>query len=410
MGLITGILLNLPAQLKLSCPGGEEPFEEKMNEARNGYFALFGKKLPKGVVILKRPDDNAASEGIGFAGVILSAGIGSAGLIYSSKTDKASQQTFWELYQARKSYLLKSGGVMAWLIDKNGKKLNHDSASDGDQDWIAAELTALHKIKAGRWPLPAGLTLADLEKEVRRDLNAFWDAHIKEVNGKLIFLASDGGWAKRGDGREIYYPSYPDPAFIRLFAEFDKAHDWKKLADDVQALNQEVLNNYKKLGAVGQNPMPAKVFVSVASNGNFRIENYYTISKREGVKAADLKDNELDAIRFFLRMGRAAILNHDQKAVKMLAQIIAIAKITDPSSAYILAGEKGAPSKWGYNNTLARASYGLAVIGSGNNALAREFFCTVLRDHKGRFFGEWDGAKNYYYDQSLILQILDLVK
>ena len=52
-----------------------------------------------------------------------------------------------------------------------------------------------------------------------------------------------------------------------LLEKIADAVDWKKLADDVQALNQEVLNNYKKLGAVGQNPMPAKVFVSVASKG-----------------------------------------------------------------------------------------------------------------------------------------------
>ena len=37
---------------------------------------------------------------------------------------------------------------------------------------------------------------------------------------------------------------------------------------------------------------------------------------------------------------------------------------------------------------------------------------SVLANFSGtdgeHFFGEWDGAKNYYYDQSLILQELDL--
>ena len=163
------------------------------------------------------------------------------------------------------------------------------------------------------------------------------------------------------------------------------------------------------MGAVGQNPLPAKVFVSVASDGSYVVENYYEVSKREGVTGEALKDNELDAIRFILRQGRAALLDKDQVAVAMLKELIKLAGISDPTSAHILAGSQGAPSKYGWNNTLARASYGLAVYASGEPAKADPFFCSVVKDHRGKYFGEWDGAKDYYYDQSLILQILDLV-
>lgn len=364
-------------KLQLTClSGGVQEAKEKTNEARNAYLGLFGQKLANGTIILKRPDNDAVSEGIGFGGLIFS----------------QTPQSFLEINRGRRAYFLNDNGVMAWRVDNQGRKIGQESASDGDQDWIAAEIAA------------AG----NSQQQIQNDLSAFWRNHVKEVNGRLFFLATNGDWARRGDGREVYYPSYPDPHFLRSFAVYDQTHKWQQLANDVQALNQAILNNQSQLGANGQNPMPAKVFVKVRGDGAYTVENYYSISRREGVKEANLKDNELDSIRFFLRMGRAALLDNDQTAAQILNQIITAANINEPASAHLMAKTPGAPSPLGYNNTLARASYGLAMLGSGETAKAEDFFCSVFRDHKGSYFGEWDGAKNSYYDQSLIIQIMDL--
>ncbi len=389
----------------LSCIGnGASGTQGKVDKAREGFIELYGKVLPLGTIILKKPDNEAVSEGIGFAGIIL-----------SNSNGTKCQDAYWQLYKARKAYFLKSNGVMAngvmaWKVSSAGRILESASASDGDQDWIASELIVLAKLKSGTWSLPEGMTLSVFESEIRADLDAFWKAHVKKVNGRLIFMSSDGRWAKRGDGKNVYYPSYPDPYFLREFAKFDTTHDWGKLANDVQDLNQQIFDNHQGLGAAGQNPMPGKVFVSVRGDGTYRVENYYTISKREGVRGEALKDNEVDSIRFLLRAARSAILGQDQRSVSLLSSLLTTANIdlTNPHSAHILAGSKGAPSKYGWPNTLARASYGIAIMATQGKDSSETFFDSVVRDHKGKFFGEWDGAKNYYYDQSLIMQIMDL--
>jgi len=377
----------------------EDREKNKVEEAKKGYIELYGKELSKGLIILKKPDNEAVSEGIGFGAVIT-----------VESNSKECQESFWNLYKGRKAYFLKSSNVMAWKTNSSGTVTGKDTASDGDGDYLGAALKALKKLKSGEWKIPEGMSIATFEKEIQNDLAAFWKAHVKKTNGRYFYLASDGSWAKRGDNREIYYASYPDPHFLRMSTEVDQAHDWEKLADDVQDLNAEILKNYKELGAAGQNPMPAKVFVTIKSDGSYKLENYYTVSKKEGTRGEALKDNEMDSIRFLLRQARTAILDNDPKAKAILKDLLKFAKIDiqNPYSAHILAGAKDAPHKMGWANTLARASYGVAVLAVHGKPAAKAFFNTVFANYQKKFFGEWDGAKDYYYDQSLIIQILDL--
>lgn len=399
------------AQLsQLGClTGGIQTARQRIDAARSGYFQLFGQTLPNGAIIIRRPQADAVSEAIGFGGIIygVSGGLAAGGLVLSSSSSQEEQQNFWQLNQARNSYFLQSSGVMAWLVNADGSVASADSASDGDQDWIGAELEVLNRIQCGQWQLPTGITLASFRAQVQRDLDAFWSNHIRERGGRLIFLPTNGAWAQRGDGRDVYYPNYPDPHFLRMFFAFDPSHDWSRLVNDIQDLNQAVLSNHTRLGAAGQNPMPAKVFIRI-SGGNFTVENYYEISRREGANPADCIDNESDAIRFLLRQARAAILDGDQEARQMLSQLLSIAHISDPASAHILVGASGAPSPFGWNNTLAKASYGIAILATGDYTRAQTFFCNILNDFRGQFFAEWEGVSATYYDQSLILQILDL--
>jgi hypothetical protein len=382
----------------------------KIEEVTSGYMKLFGKILPKGTVIIKKPGNTAVSEGVGFSGLILckSGKIGADGLVLSQDNSIQSQNRYWQVYNARREYFLKSSGVMAWEVDGSGNKISEDSASDGDQDWIASEIMVLKKLESSEWKIPQVLSITGFKKQIQKDLDAFWNSHIEKVNGRLIFLSSDGSWAKRGDGRNIYYPSYPDPHFLQMFAEVDKGHDWTKLTKDVQDLNAVILDNYKKLGAIGQNPMPAKVFVSV-SNGGYTAENYYIVSRNEGVTGDALKDNEADSIRFILRQARAAMLDNDVRAKEILRKLLNVAMIDGVSTVHIYAGDSKAPSKWGWNNTVARACYGVAVYAVEGEQKAKTFINSVFNDFKGDYFGEWEGAKDYYYDQSLILQVLNLI-
>lgn len=396
---------------QLNCaPGGLPDMAAAIAEVRNGYLSLFGQSLPNGTIIVRRPESEAVSEGMGFGGVIygVSGGLAAGGLALSGGNTPDNQRPYWQLYHARNSYFLQSSGAMAWSLNLDGSVRGADSASDGDQDWIASELMVLNRVQCGSWQMPADVTLDSFRTQVQKDLDAFWANHIRERGSRLVFLPTNGSWAVRGDGKDIYYPNYPDPHFLRLFGKFDTAHDWNKLAADVQDLNSTVLDNHSSLGAAGQNPVPAKVFVTVNPDGTFKVENYYTVSRNEGVTGTALVDNEADAIRFFLRQGRAAVLDNDQAARNMLKKIVSITNITHPYSAYLYAGSPGAPSPYGWSNSLARASYGIALLGSGDSQRAADYFCSVLKNHKGDYFGEAASERDHYYDQSIILQALDL--
>jgi len=160
------------------------------------------------------------------------------------------------------------------------------------------------------------------------------------------------------------------------------------------------LNNSQKLGASGQNPMPAKVFVKV-SGKSFVVENYYSISKKEGVSGDALKDNEADSIRFFLRQARYAIACNDNTAKQLLKDVLLKTpdfSINDPSSVHLYAGQGN--SKWGYSNILAKASYGIAVYAAYGKDKAKPFVNSVENSNKGNYYGDWEGAKDYYYDQA----------
>ncbi|MDI6731640.1 MAG: hypothetical protein QME05_03545 [Candidatus Margulisbacteria bacterium] len=372
---------------------------------RDGYFERYGAELADGNLILldgnpKQPRDRAVSEGIGF------------GALIAARTNRAEdQQRFWAICQARQTYFIKDTGVMRWIVGADGHKLDpgelegpdgpinnpDDSAADGDQDFIAAEITAYHKMESGDWEIPAGMTLDSFKADIKADLTAFWDAYIHTLKGprqRHILTSSDGSWdGSPGDLRYVYSPSYADPHFLQMFAEFDTDpdHAWSGLIADIMNLNAQILEQHDRLGAVGQNPMPAKVFVSVSSLGNFVIEK-------------EPQDSEYDSIRFLLRMSRFAILDKNQPARQLLAQLTDIAGVSANFNDVVI-GEKR------YSNTLTHTSYGIALWAAGKQAEARQYFDQILlHERKADEFGQYfsDSPYSDYYSQSLIQQSIDL--
>ena len=387
------------------CPTGIKLFKiPKLRLARlksdksiRAYLKLYGVRVGQGMIIQNSPTQFATSEGIGFSGIVC-----------TSSNAKDIQTAFWDIYMGRKLYHEKSNGVMAWKVDLNGNKLGLDSASDGDQDWILALILAYEKIERGEWTLPpskTGLkTKDDIKKEITRLLTSFYNAHIRYKHKKYVFLSSDGSWAQRGDKRDIYYSSYPDPYALCLFSKFDSTHDWSKISSDIMELNEKILLEWRDLGAKGQNPMPAKVFVTVLKGGTYKVENYYKISQQEGTTGEALKDNEEDSIRFFLRMARAAILSGNTKAKAILEKILTITKVTGVADPHIHAGDPNATHKYGFNNNLAKAGYAIAAFGAGKRELAKKLLGSVQKTFNGTCYSDWADAKKYYYPQSIILQ------
>lgn len=117
---------------------------------------------------------------------------------------------------------LSSGKLFAykWGQDKatgTWKALDQATASDADCD-IALALTFAARL----WNEPKYSTLA------LQVLNSIWDYEVVQVQGVPYLTAGD--WTA-GKTNLPLNPSYLSPAWMRIFAVVDPAHDWKGLVD-----------------------------------------------------------------------------------------------------------------------------------------------------------------------------------
>lgn len=115
--------------------------------------------------------------------------------------------------------------LFAWLwgqaSDGGWTVLDPHSAADADED------IALALILAGRrWKEPAYLS------DARSVLSEIWTAEVGRAGGRPYLAAGD--WAV-SPGKVVLDPSYLSPASYRVFATFDRGHDWGALVDSSYA-------------------------------------------------------------------------------------------------------------------------------------------------------------------------------
>lgn len=116
-----------------------------------------------------------------------------------------------------------------WLNDENGGKLgDSEAASDADQDVALALIMAYKKWGDDEFLRDAQLLINDI-----------WESEVVEVNGHYYLMSGPGSEREEG---YLVNPSYLSPAWYRVFAQYDKSHEWEKLADDTYYF----LNNLNK--------------------------------------------------------------------------------------------------------------------------------------------------------------------
>lgn len=127
--------------------------------------------------------------------------------------------------------------LFSWAYEKgeDGEyhKLDHETASDADEDIALALLFAYKRWEDPEYLETARVLLADI-----------WEHEVVTIAGKNYFAPNTN--PRRGD----YYllnPSYFSPASYRIFAEADPTHDWESLVDSSYDLLELLAGEYALL-------------------------------------------------------------------------------------------------------------------------------------------------------------------
>ena len=358
-----------------SASGGSEDSGPDLGRVWSNWKKKFLVPLAKGTLVQDPNKHSALSEGSSYGLMI--------GLSLALSSD--DQKTFDQILNGLENYAKKANGLYAWNLSLSGQVLSSPSATDADVNVAYCLMQADEMVKSGKWKPPVGKSADYYKKRAQELVAKIWDSEVITRGGKLILKPSDDRWPEWGDGRFVFNPSYFVPHQLAAIAKLDTnpAHNWKQLITDGYELMDQVLNSSAVLKPKGQNPIPDNVLVAVV-NGTFRCESYNKITP----------DNEFDAIRVLTEMARAALLDHDPKAIAFLKKLLTKA---------------GADGFWtvkvgGYNNELAIALYGVGVKGAGDPAGRLDGYLSQLMKTKhGDYFGYSPNDANDYYKQSLIL-------
>jgi endo-1,4-beta-D-glucanase Y len=134
------------------------------------------------------------------------------------------QSVFDKTWQWTRSNLRRPDGLLSWRWGSQAGGQN--AASDADSDAALALLMA-----GARWHR------VDYLAAGRNMLGPIWNEEVIMVQRRPV-LAADNLEKSSGSATVLVNPSYFSPAAYRVFARFDKSHDWPGLA----ASSYDVLN------------------------------------------------------------------------------------------------------------------------------------------------------------------------
>lgn len=143
--------------------------------------------------------------------------------------DRAAFDQVWEW---TKTHLQQRNGLLAWQYgtqeDGTTGVLDHDAATDGDQDAALALLFA-----SKRWAEPR------YQQEAFAILDGIWNETTTMVAGQRVLLP--GAWARGSDTSDpVVNPSYFAPYAYRIFGEADPQHDWLALVDSSYTILERI--------------------------------------------------------------------------------------------------------------------------------------------------------------------------
>jgi endo-1,4-beta-D-glucanase Y len=220
----------------------------------------------RGALRIRRPEDkdDTVSEGIAY-GMLIAAYHG----------DRAIFDGLWAYARER----FDGNGLMHWKINAEGRVVGSGAASDADED-MAIALIVADRLWGGTYG-----------KQARKVIDAIYKYEIEP--GTLVMKPGDG-WG----GAAVTNPSYFDPAYFKVFAEFTGKKEWLAVVD----------KTYRMLELVAAHNRGTGLFPDwmTAGAGPAKGQGY---------------DYKWDATRVPLRLARDAAWFCEPRAEKLLAPL-----------------------------------------------------------------------------------------
>jgi endo-1,4-beta-D-glucanase Y len=220
----------------------------------------------RGALRVRRPEDqdDTVSEAIAY-GMLIAAYHG----------DREIFDGLWAYARAHSN----GNGLMHWKVNSEGRVVGSGAASDADED-MAIALIVADKL----WGKPYGTSAKKL-------INAIYDFEIEP--GTYVMKPGDG-WG----GTPVTNPSYFDPAYFKVFAEYTGNKKWINVVDKA----------YRMLD-----------LVSGHNQGTGLIPDWMTAGA--GPAKGQSYDYKWDATRVPLRLARDAVWFCEPRAQKLLTPL-----------------------------------------------------------------------------------------
>ncbi len=264
----------------------------------------------------------------------------------------------------------KEDSLFAWLWGKREDNtwgiIDRNSASDADIDIAFALLLAGEHWSNNKYIYDAVTIIKDI-----------WNLETKVINNQRVLMP---GIVQAQNDIIPINPSYFAPYAFKVFAKYDKDHDWNSLVDSSY-------NLLTQSSALTESGLPPNWFNIDSKNGNTYID-----------KEKQDSDFSYDAIRVFLRVYVDYLIFNDKRAINIL--------------------EKSKFFKDKYFNTYRQVKFFTNFKQSGEIrdkvenigaiALLVPVFKTLYDKKKAHKIykqkvisnynpkGYWDGSKNYY--------------
>ncbi|MBU0501673.1 MAG: hypothetical protein KJ811_00305 [Candidatus Margulisbacteria bacterium] len=174
---------------------------------------------PKGTLRIHRHqayDFDTVSEGIGW------------GMLITVLVDDNDSQKYFDGFWRYYKHYLNDYGLMSWQIDKKGKVIGLDSATEADENVAMALLYADQ-----RWQSSGEINYLKEAKDLIAKILSF------EVEASTYVVKGGGAWG----GSSNTNPAYFDPAYYKVWLNFDK--DWQKVSDRSFEIYDIFYNKYE---------------------------------------------------------------------------------------------------------------------------------------------------------------------
>lgn len=281
-------------------------------------------------------------------------------------------KTFENVYKWTKDHFQYRGSdklfSWLWLNGGDGKLGDSASASDADTDIALALILAGEKWNNKKYI-----------DDARELINDIWEYEVVQVGGRHYLMSGSGASREKG---YLVNPSYLSPASYRIFAKYDKSHNWNKLATDSYYL----LN---KLGSMKEN----KIYLP---------PNWILINKETGeierpteyISDLNAWDYGYDAFRTLWRVALDMSWFKNKDAENYLKKVSPFLESTLKDGNYAVYSLDGSPQvKYSQMANLTGALYAMKALGNSN---ADSYFGENIKHRFNMDEGYWDDGKNYY--------------